>query len=148
MVEPTFAPPPPAPSAPPAKKLHWGRLVAFIVVIVLLLCGGVAALVAPSLLAVDDVKADAGKYLTAMQNGDFAAAYDRICSSVRGHVSSTALQNLPRLNGYEITSTSVRFGFGRASRASVIAHLYLTDNQTELHRFDLVHEDGQWRVCE
>jgi hypothetical protein len=54
----------------------------------------------------------------------------------------------PRLYSYELIAASAHIGFGRASTATVVARLRLSGGVTADHRFDLVREDGEWRVCE
>jgi hypothetical protein len=146
MVEPTFAQPEAA--QPSAKKLRWGRLFVYIGVLVVLFCGGGAVLIGQSFLDLNDVRAAAVRYLTAIQNGDFNGAYAQLCKQVQQKITPTALERAPRLNSYEIASTSARIGFGHASRATVVARLHLTGGVTIAQRFPLMRVDGEWRLCE
>lgn len=146
MVEPTFAPLEPA--QPPGKKLHWGRLFIYIGVLLVILCGGGALLVGPSLFDIGDAQAATSRYLTAAQNGDFASQYDQLCNSAKRKYSPAVFQSDARLNSYEITAASAHIGFGHASTATVVAQLHLSGGVTRAHKFDLVREDGEWRVCE
>jgi hypothetical protein len=146
MVEPTFAPPEPA--QPPVKKLRWGRLFIYIGVLVVIFCGGGAVLVGPSLFDVNDAQAAASRYLTAAQNGDFNSQYAQLCKQVRQKITPATFERQPRLNSYEITAASARIGFGHASKATVVARLHLTGGVTIAQGFNLIREDGEWRVCE
>jgi hypothetical protein len=146
MIEPVFVP---AESAqPPVKKLRWGRLFLYIGVLVVIFCGLGAIYVVPALFDVNDAQAAASRYLAAAQNGDFASQYAQLCEQTKQKVSPATFERQPRLNSFEISSASARFGFGHAGKVTVVARLHLSGGVTIAQSFGLIREDGQWHVCE
>jgi hypothetical protein len=88
-------------------------------------------------------------YLDDLQQGDTAAAYDRLCNQLKQSFSEPEYDAIVREKGlpsaHKLTSTSVHNDNGQRT-AEVTARLNVSGG-TRTHEFTLVREDGVWRIC-
>jgi hypothetical protein len=145
----------PFPPAPPPRNSHTLRTVLIVVGVVLVLCcgGGIVGGVflfhglskatAPAKDATDE-------FVTDLQNGDTAGAYQLLCSDTRSAFPPAAfalgVAGQPKITSHEMGGVNVVSGNGHSS-ATVTVSLTTDSGFVDQHAFPLVKEDGRWKVC-
>ncbi|MEV4641012.1 hypothetical protein AB0J80_27090 [Actinoplanes sp. NPDC049548] len=89
-------------------------------------------------------------FVTDLESGNAGAAYGRLCADTRRDFTRDefvqGLNGQPRIRSHRIVGVSVSDSNGRVS-ALVTAELKLDTGFVDQHRFPLVKEDGQWKMC-
>lgn len=147
----SYGPPPPSPQQPPSRRRTW--LIVLIVVAVLC-CGGSLGggyLIVKTVLDIGAPARDATtEFLTAVQDGDEASAYDQLCDRLRHRYTrdqfqQAVRQQLGEVTDFRLTAFSVEQVAGGAT-GTVTAQL-TTAEGTHSVTFHLTEEHGAWRVC-
>lgn len=98
---------------------------------------------------VGPARAATNAYLNDLQDGDTAAAYERLCAQLKQSFAEPEYDVIVREKGlptgHTLTGTSVHNDHG-VRTAEVTARLR-TSAGTRTHEFTLVREDGTWRIC-
>ncbi|SCL40697.1 protein of unknown function [Micromonospora pallida] len=142
----------PAPSGPRRTT----RTILIVVAVVLVLCclgGSIGGFWLYRTVndAVAPVSDSATTYLDAVQRGDHSTAYRQLCAPTRNRISEDEFTRMqaaqPRLRNYEITFVNVASTNGRTQGSATVR--LIQENGTETTQiFQLVKEDGAWRVCQ
>ncbi len=148
--QPMYPPPPAEP-----RRGHTLRTVLIIVGVVAVLCCGGAITGGVVLFksiqnATGPARTSVETFLGQLEAGQTDAAYQNLCSATRSRFTVEQFTQIvnarPRPRSYSIVSTNVSNYNGRVS-ASVDAALHYADGSSDNHRFQLVKESGNWRVC-
>jgi hypothetical protein len=145
---------PAQPPAPP-KPRHTLRIVLIVVGVVLVLCCG-GAIVGGFFLfrtvqtATAPARAAADAFITDLESGNRAGAYDRLCSSTQRQFTRDAfaqgIDRQPKVRSHAIDGVNVSNINGQVS-GTVSTRLTMDTGFVDRHNFVLVKEDGQWKVC-
>jgi hypothetical protein len=142
------------PPAPP-KQRHTLRTVLIIVGVVLALCCGGAVVGGFFIFrtvqqATGPARTTTDTFVTDLESGDSAAAYDRLCASTQRVFTREAfaqgLNQQPKVRSHQIDGVNVSNVNGQVS-GTVTARLTLETGFVDKHTFTLVKEDGRWKVC-
>jgi hypothetical protein len=154
----TYQPPPPPPLMyqPPPKPRKTTRTVIIVVAIVLALCCGGAAIGGYFVFqgvsdTVGPPRDAATAYIDDLIEKDYSSAYGRVCGKLRAQVTeaqfSAAMAEQFKVQGYEVTGVDVQTQNG-VSTATVTMNLDRVGSGKESYPFELLEENGQWRICE
>lgn len=153
---PMSPPPPPLPPAVPPRPRRTLRTVLIVVGIVVAIC--CMAGVALGVLGFNALREAVGpaqdtveSYLTDVESGRYAAAYDRLCAGNRARLSLdefTRIQDsLPKVRSHEVTGVQVVNNNGRVTGQATV-HL-VTESGAQLDQIMyLVKDGGDWKVCQ
>jgi len=147
--------PVPPPLGPPPRRRPALRRVLVIVAVVLVVCcaGGTAAgygLFRWYNSAAGPAQAATETFLTRLERGDTAGAYQLLCADERNRLSQAAFTDLvharPQLRRHRIVGTSVAVVNG-TSTALITVDLTRAGEAAERHTVRLVKDGSSWRVC-
>ena len=149
-----MTPVPPLPGPPPRRRSTLRRVVIILVVVLVVCCGGgVAAgygLFHWYNSAAGPAQAATETFLTRLEQGDTAGAYQLLCADERNRLSQAAFADLvhaqPQLRGHKVVGTSVEVVNG-TSTALITVELTRVGQPTERHTVRLVKDGSSWRVC-
>jgi len=100
--------------------------------------------------SVAPVEAAVEAFVTDLESGDHAAAYERLCAGTKATFTVEAfragVERQPKIMSHEIVNVSVHNYNGDLS-ATVTADLTLDSGFVNQHTFALEKEDGRWVVC-
>ena len=89
-------------------------------------------------------------FVSDLETGNDAAAYDLLCGDTQGSLSRDAFSQgvaaQPKLASHKVVSTSVNNDNGTVS-ATVGMDLTDVSGATGQHTFTMVKEGGAWKVC-
>lgn len=141
--------------APPPRASHTVRNVLITVGVVLVLCCGGGVIGGVFLFhglskATAPAKNATDEFVTDLQNGDMAGAYQLLCSGTRSAFSPEAfaqgVAGQPRITSHEMAGVSVFTSNGHTT-ATVQVRLTMASGFVDQHAFPLVKEGGRWKVC-
>jgi hypothetical protein len=145
----------PGPAARAAQATAHVRTVLIVVGVVLVLCCGGAVVGGFFLFrtvqeATGPAREATDAFITDLESGDRAAAYDLLCASTQRQFTRDAfaqgLDQQPKVRSHKIDWVNVSNFNGRVS-ATVTTQLTLDTGFVDQHNFALVKENGQWKVC-
>lgn len=136
------APVPPVQATPPKRRRIWPWLA--IPLVFALLIGGCSLAL---FLAVRPPADATNDYVALLDEGDYGAAYDSLCTAVRQTIDrDTFIAQGPERVGGDITD----YRFSNVNRTNGVADVSGTvsiDGVSRSVTYELVQEDGEWRVC-
>jgi Domain of unknown function (DUF4878) len=141
--------------APPPAKSHTLRTVLIVVGVVLVLCCGGGIIGGVFLFhglskATAPAEDAADEFVTDLQNGDTAGAYQLLCSGTQGAFTPAAFAQgvaaQPTISSHEMDGVNVVTSNGHSS-ATVTVKLTTGSGFVDEHAFPLVKEGGRWKVC-
>ncbi|MET7879216.1 DUF4878 domain-containing protein [Micromonospora profundi] len=140
---------------PPPPKRRTLRTVLIVVgVVVVLCCAGVGTggffLFKGIKAATDPARQAAESFVSELEAGDAAAAYELLCSDTRRNFTKdTFVQGVarqPQIQSHKVNGVNVSTVNGRTS-GTVNMALKLDSGFTDRRAIPLVKEDGTWKVC-
>jgi hypothetical protein len=143
------------PPPPPPRKSNTLAIVLITVGVAVVLCcgGGVVGgifLYRGVAKATGPVRDVADRFVTDLQNGDTAGAYDLLCDGTREAFTPDAfargVTSQPRIVGHEFAGINVTSS-GNGTTAVVRMKLTMQSGFVDRHSFPMVKEDGDWKVC-
>lgn len=132
------------PAAPQKKRRIWPWLLLGIPLLFAVVIGGCSLLIFGAVRGPVDAT---NNFVANLDNGDFGAAYDSLCSANRTSTSRDQwTANAAADIGGEITGYS--YAQVEISGDAVVTGTIEVDGVNRTSVFRLVEEDGEWRVCE